>query len=117
MAPSCCIAATVESGRKKAGVEPRPVVRRRNPGRTPPPPCERREANGDGVPVSSIIIGALAMFAEVEPFAFAFFRNAPAGDRLGNSEGDGRTGRRPEDGDADRLALDQELCAENQIAK
>src|SRR3546814_13339901 len=47
-APSCCVAATVESGRKKAGVVPRPVVRRRNPGRTPPPPCERREANGDG---------------------------------------------------------------------
>src|SRR3546814_3287788 len=43
MAPSCCIAATVESGRKKAGVEARPVVRRRNTGRTPPLPCERRE--------------------------------------------------------------------------
>src|SRR3546814_11677551 len=64
MAPSCCIAATVESGRKKAGVEPRPVVRRRNPGRTPPPPFERREANGDGVPVWSIIIGAPSILPE-----------------------------------------------------
>src|SRR3546814_5287970 len=36
-------------------------------------------------------------------------------DRLGHSEGDGRTGRRPEDGDADRLDLDPELAAENII--
>src|SRR6218665_446943 len=53
------------------------------------------------------------MFAEVEAFAFDLCRDAPTGDRFGDAEGDGRTDRRPEDGDADRLELDDQLSAEN----
>ena len=40
------------------------------------------------------------MFAEVEAFAFDFLGDAPAGDSLGNAEGNGRTDRRPEHGDS-----------------
>src|SRR3546814_1227266 len=55
------------------------------------------------------------MFAEVEALAFDLFGDPAAGDRFGDREGDGRTRRRPEDGDADRLDLDPELAAEDII--
>src|SRR3546814_3130856 len=63
----------------------------------------KEERAGGGYPVSSIIIGALAMLAEVEAFALDLCRDAPAGDRLGDREGDGRADRRPGDRDGDQI--------------
>ena len=54
----------------------RPVVRRRNLGRTPPP-FERGESGG-GYPVSLHIVGALPVFGEVEPLVLDFFGDAAA---------------------------------------
>src|SRR3546814_12786840 len=72
----------------------------------------KAERAGGGYPVSSIIIGALAMLAEVEAFALDLCRDAPAGDRLGDREGDGRADPPPGDRDAARLALKPAMLAQ-----
>src|SRR3546814_15755313 len=63
----------------------------------------------------SVVVGALAVFAEVEPFALGFLGHPKAGKRLGDEDRDRGADSRPDDRREDGLDLDDKLRADAEV--
>src|SRR3546814_19895854 len=63
----------------------------------------------------SVVVGALAVLAEVEPFALGFLGHPEAGKRLGDEDRDRGADSRPDDRREDGLDLDDKLRAAAQV--
>ena len=57
------------------------------------------------------IVGALAMFAQIEAFTFDVGAHPQTRNGLGDEDGDGSTDRCPDDGGADRKQLDHDFLS------
>src|SRR3546814_10919994 len=65
----------------------------------------------------SVVVGALAVFAEVEPFALGFLGHPKAGKRLGDEDRDRGADSRPDDRREDGLDLDDKLRADAEVVR
>src|SRR3546814_12277677 len=63
----------------------------------------------------SVVVGALAVFAEVEPFALGFLGHPKAGKRLGDEDRDRGADSRPDDRREAGLDLDDKLRADAEV--